>query len=401
MTIPRTLLVTHYPPGMRNGSMVHVLAAIEAFGDQLVWFSTKSPASLDGGRRDPAEVPMPPIPWACGHVPTRPSREPFRSWRIHAVLGPWAHKLGRDAALFGREHGVELVWGEMSLEAVTAARVAAERLGVPLAVTAFDDPPTLLRHRGYRAYTRRAFERSYQRSLAAASSVGVISDAMAADYRRRYGVDADVLYVGVDPDAVLEAPTSAPDPTSTVTIGSVGSIVSEANWWTLIEALDRLDRDGSNPHLRILHVGPLPERFHHPRVDSTGWVSGEAYRRAVARFDLCFLNLWFEPELAYWSATAFPTKLTTFLESQRPVIAFGPVDASVIRWVGEQGIGAVCPTPDAGALAETIRALVLDEQRYCDTIAAMRDMASTVSRPRYVEAVAAFLDRALIDRAKG
>lgn len=387
--IPRTLVITHFPPGKRNGTARHLVAAFERWPDRMAWFSTKGPTSAEGRRPE-----QPPVPWGHGWMPGWPNREPLRSWRIHLGLGPWTRWLGRKAAQFARPHGIDLVWGALNLEAVGTAREAARILGVPLAVSAFDDPPTLLRYYDYAPRTRRAFDRSFERTLRRARTHGVISSAMAEDYRQRYGIEPRVLYLGVDTSSLLDPPD--PDRRrEPFVLGSIGSIISERNWWLLIEAAEILEQRFGREIIRLLHIGNLRDSLRHPRVEVTGWVTGDAFASQLERLDACFANIWFEEKFAYSVRTAFPTKISSYLRARRPVIGLGPADSLLLRLIAEEGLGVTCEAPEASLLADACEALLFDEVRYHDAVRAMTQLASTFSRERYFESVRSFLVDAL------
>ena len=397
--LPKTLLITHFPPTFKNGSIHHIQAVLDRYPGQIIWFSTKSPAE------SAAEAGPPGVPYEHGWLPSRPSGPRLRPLRQHFVLGLWARKLGLDAAAFGRRHGVELVWAQLSVESVVASRVAARRLGVPLAVSALDDPAVLLdMATGYLDWTRRVFRRQLARTVQYASSHGVISKAMARDYADRHGVDAGVLYVGVAPDERIEPPVRAGKPPqgeaeATCLIGSIGSVISGSNWHLLLEAIDIINRQLGRTAVSVLHIGILPERFHHPRVEVTGWVSGETMRHHLRRLDLCFLSMWFEPERAYSAKTAFPTKIRTFLATQRPVLALGPEDSLAVDFVRGEQLGAVCTEPDAERLAESLQALLFDSERYAAAVSNASRAAEAYSREQYFANFESFLGQAAASAA--
>lgn len=382
--LPRTLLLTHFPPSQRNGSIHHVSALLERYADSLVWYSTKAPLRQD--------FPSLPVPYGHGWLPDRPRSWPFAGWRRHWILGGWARRLGHWAANFGRTHGVELVWAELALEAVVAARVAAEDLGVPLVVTALDDPPSLLEYSGeYSRLTRWAFRRNFERTLRAAKGHGVISAAMAEDYAARYGIDPKVLYVGIDP--AEKVPARLP-PAGRRWIGSVGSVVSAANWACLLAAIRRLNQAAGEERFGILQIGELAEAFRAPEVEVTGWVQGDELRAHLARPDLFFLSMWFEPERRYAARHAFPTKIRTFLAAQRPILGLGPADSLALRFVRDEGVGRVCHEPDPAALATAIHGL-LENSAYSLAVERLAAVADDFSRERYFATFEQFLREAV------
>lgn len=385
MNLPRILLITHLSPTHQlRASMVHLEAISERCGDRIAWFCTRQPPHQRPLQYD--------IPHYHSRLLRRPTRAPLGILRRYLNLTIWARILGWQAARFGHEWGAEVIWANLWYEVVTAGREAARLMRVPLAVSIHDDPVEILSEKTHPRWLRRTFAAEFERTLKAASSWGVISAGMATEYQTRYGVQCELLYVGVEVDKCL--PPAHYDPSKTrFTIGSIGSVVPEANWWTLIEAVRQLGHKYPNREFRILHLGDLPNHLRSPEVEVTGWLTGQKFREHLAEFDISFLNFWFEGHESS-RRIAFPTKTHSYIEAQKPFLALGPADCSVVQFVERYRCGMTCTIPDSQALAETIEAL-LSRESYHDALKGVANLKSIFSREAFYRHFERFILKAL------
>lgn len=384
MALPRILFVTCLTPSSQyQATMAHMRVILERYANSFLWFSLRHP--------NPSSERLYDIPYTYADILRRPSRP---SWlRQYLNLGPWAMYLGHKIAAFGRTQHAQVVLADLAFEAVVAGRTAARLLGIPLLVSVHDDPVARIKNKGYPSWVKRAFEANVVKTMRSALCCGVISSYMGEIYEERYGVKTIVLYVGVEPDECLPPPALDRQKRPLI-IGSVGSVVSEANWYLLIKAVRLFNQKHGAGSATILHIGILPEALKAPEVEATGWSSGEVFIGHLARIDVCFLNLWFEPEYAETRRMSFPTKVSSYIQSQRPMLAFGPPDSSVVRFVEEHGCGEVCTTPDPAALAERLSYLLFEPGIYERAVQATGKLKMLFSRQRFYESFERFISMA-------
>ncbi len=223
-----------------------------------------------------------------------------------------------------------------------------------------------------------------------ARSHGVISTDLAALYRKQFGIDSLVLYKGVDPSTCLPPP--AANVGNEIVIGSVGTINSDENWLMLLAAVRRLNTLGQRRY-KVLHIGELSDALKSPDVECTGWVDPLHLAPLLARFDLCYLSLWFDAVYCTNSRTAFPTKVVSYMQAQRPILAFSIPDSQIVKVVKQYGCGVTCTVPSTEALAESIEKL-LEPQVYRDAMAGMSRLKDAYSTDKYFQNFEAFLHRA-------
>ena len=359
--------------------MVHTAATLERFSSSIVWYSLKP---TDDNPFD--------MPYHHGDLLKRPSRSFLRHIRKYLNLGPWSRHLGNLAAKFGAEYQVEIVWTDLAFESVVAGRQAAKALGVPLVVSVHDDPITRIKRKNYPGWLERFFSNQFAKTMGTSARCGVISATMGELYREQYGVNPIVLYVGAKTEDCL-SPRRLDYDKSPIIIGSVGSVVSETNWKSLIEAVRSLNQRHGDDRFRILHIGELDEDLRSSEIEVTGWVTGETFRHHLARTDISYLNIWFEPDYVQWTQASFPTKVHSYIEAQRPMIAFGPEYSSIVQFVDKYGCGISCVDFRSPNLAKTIERFLLEEDLYNTTLDGVQNVRYVFSREAFYDAFEDFI----------
>lgn len=374
MPVPRILFATCMPLAEpRSASMAFMDILLRKYHEVFAWYSFRPPAPTD---KNPYS-----IPYAHSNISDGPSHP---TWLRHFLnLGPRAWRKGQRAAQFGRAQNAQVVLADLAFESILAGRVAAQTLGLPLLVSIHDDPVNRIRVKRYPNWLVGWYEREFAKTLREASGVAVISDYMGEAYQKRYRIPTTTLYPGVDEAACL--PQKKLDPRQpVVTIGSVGSVNDAANWDILLDALRMLNTSGIGQKFRLLHIGRLPETLRISEdVEVTGWIPEEEFLHQLARMDIDFLNWSFDPRHAETGQTSLPLKIHSYIQAQVPMIALGPGDSTVVRFVQDHHCGAVCTIPAAETLAECIRDFSLSQPRRADAIDNVARLKQVFSRDSF------------------
>jgi len=354
---------------------------LERYADQFSWFSLRVPST---NSENPYKIPY-------GFAPklTRPARI---SWlRNYLNLKPWARYLGKQAADFGRRQNVDVIFADLAFEAVVAGRVAAEKLNVPLLVSIHDDPVERLKIKGYPQWLLKLHESDFSKTIKSAQRCGVICDYMGDIYQEKYKINTTTLFIGVEPDKCL--PQKEIDLNKTpITIGSVGSMNSFQNWNKLIDAVSILNEKFGKGKFQILHIGDLTGDFHIPKyTEVTGWVPEEDFQRHLSRMDVGFLNWSFEPLYAEASKTSFPLKINSYIQAQIPMVAFGPVSSTIVRFIGDYECGVTCTHPSPENLSGKIEELLSNRFLYDYCLSGVQLLNKRFSRDNFFRQFEAFI----------
>ena len=187
----------------------------------------------------------------------------------------------------------------------------------------------------------RRFECVLQRS----EDVAVICENMQSTYRDHYGVDSFVLRHGIS-DKYLPLGGSSRNGQQSARpfmIGFAGSITAPDCFEQLVRTLDAMHWVvGERPIvLRILGARYMMYSTVPQRIDYYGWRSPDDTQAILSECDLMYLPQTFSASLEFFSRLSFPTKLSTYIATGRPILLHAPDYASLSTFWRDHPMGPV------------------------------------------------------------
>src|SRR5262249_40805538 len=142
-------------------------------------------------------------------------------------------------------------------------------------------------------------------------------------------------------------------------VGHIGSIYSSREFGLFCAALKSYAAR-KNLDLRLTLISgrgrlsePVYREFEGIIEDVPHMAEGDAIKR-LAACDFVYAMYPFEDNSRVFRRTSSPTKLTSYLQAQRPIFAHTPCDSSMYSIVEQFGLGVNCPSLDSGILSEHI-----------------------------------------------
>ena len=277
---------------------------------------------------------------------------PCRARAIPKVLGQF-----QPGAVLTVTH--EFLWH-------TAARYAAQT-ALPLHLVCHDDWPSFAPvPRPFRTWLHRRFRRAWRQ----AASRLCICPAMAAEYRRRYGPDATVLYPSraADTPRFHSPPPHLLEHTRALTAAFAGTLNSRGH----VRALQHLAAALSHTAGRLLIFGPFTRSeaaaigLDQPHIELRGLLpSAELLHQLRAHAQLLFVPMSFDSADRSYSTLSFPSKLADCTAAGLPLLIHGPDYSSAVRWAGEHpGLAETVTAESPGALAVALKRLCAPQHRW-------------------------------------
>lgn len=373
---PRILLVTYYPPNRMVGSLHQVSQIVQRYPNIVAWFSINPPINN-------ADLPPLAIPYQYGWKLSRPSRGMLGSLRQYLNVTLVGYLIGEQILRFSNKNNAEMIWGDLVMETVVSSRVAARKAKLPLLVTVLDDAPSYLRFIGWPKWIRLLFQAEYSKTLRFSASCGVISDKMSDVYRSTYGINSTVLYWGVKTEECMLPPKLNKD--KNFVIGHIGTHYRNSSWTTIVDAIHILNNRFGDGRFKILQIGLAGNM---PAIDEfvvTGWLPEDEVAVKLNEIDICLVHYPFDAGFAFLAQTSFPTKISSYIQSQRPILAYGPSDSSIVDFVNRYNCGATCTEEDPQILADKIEALLFHEGNYDFAVSNMAKLVHIYNRQNYFQ----------------
>jgi len=317
------------------------------------------------------------------------------------VYEPAISSVADQVAVFAEANDVRRVWAILNMTAVIdVCGPLAERLRVPVIAHVWDDVDHLTQQRGLDLFTRRRTARRFARILAKADRTAVIGEAMGEHYTKRFGARCQIIRHGVS-DATMprDAPTSADE----FVIGFSGGMYCQSAWKAFQAALAKLNWHVAGKRIRFVvmsgHVSFSSQSPAH--VEYLGWRADDEVHARLSECDLLYLPQPFEPSQRALAELSFPTKLSAYVATGRPVMIHGPDHASLVRFAREHPVGLVCTSLAPESIAQLIEAFAVDTAAYRNAAHAAASIANTdLSRSSFVGQVRSFLREESPEAAK-
>jgi hypothetical protein len=300
------------------------------------------------------------------------AKEP-RTVRLGAPLsgGPVWTDLARTVALWGgvqtpafrrivaalTSRGAQRYWIVGHVEGALVARALAAS-GARVHLSIQDDVPDGVfarsqRYRPLAGFVRPAFESTLRR----VASIDVTSDGMQRYYEERLGVSSVVVHPFV---GALPAAPSRPALAGELRLGHIGSIYSTDEWRALLRALQVVSAErGLAPKMLMIGLAakyrPIADEF----PGCVELVSDLPEAEAVERLFTChvvYAMYPFDARSDVFRRTSLPTKLTSYIKAQRPILAHSPAGSTLLDIVERYRLGIACTASGGRDVEAALRA---------------------------------------------
>jgi len=391
----RTLVIVASVPGSRNVGQIllrEMLRCVDA--DRFVIAALIDPNSEDAQAAESlCEMRM----FAC----PKENAKPRVGGRFGGVVGaiqrvnryePEIGRVSREVLRFAQQSGISRIWAILdSTAAIDVSAALIRKMDVPVLAHVWDDVEHLTRQRRLDAFTRRRTAARFARVLTRSRCTAVIGDAMGENYARRFGVRWQVIRQGVA-DQTLPREERTRD--GEFVIGFSGGMYCPSAWKALLDALGQVGWTiGGRPVRLVVMSGHVWFSTRSPtNIQFKGWVPEAEAHRTLASCDLLYLPQPFEPAQRPLAELSFPTKLSAYVSTGRPVFVHAPKYASLVAFAQTHPVGPLCSSRDPAVVAKTLEAFASSATAYADAARASADVANTVlSRASFVAQVQAFL----------
>ena len=362
----KTLLYSGTIPGEQGVGGIVLNDLCEALGkDRIQCFAAMNRGShrLDfsgnpyfiGGEERRFETAYRPIPGMAGSL--------ISSLAYRTKFLRHANQIAKRAVDAGREFSADVVWAVLDCPAlIVTAKKVANRLGVPLHILVWDAPELLARQLGHCSRTTSMIIKSFRDCLENADRIAVAGESMRDAYQEQYGVQSIVLRHGLPLRSEQKTEPSVVN-SDQILIGYAGSITASDTFQNLMEALASCNWSigGKQVVLRIIGARYQLEPRGPQRIEYYGWQPAGKPLELLRECDLLYLPQPFDQNNRELAELSFPTKLTTYLAAQQPVLLHAPDHASVVPFFGKYPFGIWCNSLDKKQLLSGIDTFLKDQ----------------------------------------
>lgn len=300
--------------------------------------------------------------------------------------------LANDIVEFAQRQQIQRLWVILNTPYVTA--LAAEvhrRLRVPLLTHVWDDIEHLTRQKRFDGWTRRAYQRKAGMLLARSVRTAVICEEMASHYSSNFGARCKIIRLGQQTTGLR---TSKAIENQDFVIGYSGSMYSYSAWYAFLQALDELKwMLAGRPVRFVVLSGYVSFRANVPcHVEFMGWRNDEEVLQMLSGCDLLYLPQPFEKSEEPLTRLSFPTKMSSYSATGRPIFLHTPEYGSLAAFHRENSVGPISHSLEARELCSVLTKFSedLDQVRRATEVVE-RVSTEVLSRAAFVRQVQEFL----------
>lgn len=193
----------------------------------------------------------------------------------------------------------------------------------------------------YRLFTRLANKLTIK-TLQTVSSFDVISCGMQNYYRQISGLNGEVCHRFLSAHSINVKPLKSG---TNVNIGHIGRLYKKSSLIAMIKLLKKFyDPKGITPVVKLwgchLHSESLPS-FLRGNVCFYPTASEDEVIPQLANCDILYAMYPLEKRLEVFAQTSLPTKLTSYLQAGRPILAHCPQNSTLAEYINTTGLGVI------------------------------------------------------------
>lgn len=231
------------------------------------------------------------------------------------------------------------------LESATTVQVMSAllpHLNCPIRTIVWDDVETFCPSGSLDKWTRSRLAHDFRRVLQSSEKIAVICENMQVAYRNLHGVESFILRHGM-PESSTSASMNAG--AAGWRIGFAGSITTPDCFQSLLSTLDQCQWciAGRPITLRLLGCRLQLGSRSPQSIEYLGWRDVAETRDLLGECNILYLPQSFKSALRHLSELSFPTKLSTYIATRRPIVLHAPTYGSLTSFWRDYPLGPVIP----------------------------------------------------------
>lgn len=274
----------------------------------------------------------------------------------------------KKAIEFGKQNQVDCVWGILQGKTmIVSALKIAKGLGVPLLTQIWDEPEWILSNTNLDQQTKEEVLKEFDRAIKSSIICAAASSPMSEDYHKKYRVKTAVFLGSLD-KKMAHPSAQKLNSGKEFKVGFAGQMYAFREWEALINVLEKVNWKIKDKDVKIYLLGKFnPLRIWlkaKGRIRALGYKSQKDTLKILSKMDILYCPYWFDKEYEKVARSSFPSKLTIYLASGRPVIFHGPRYASPAKFIEKNHCGILCDSLKAKDILSNLNYIAEDAPKY-------------------------------------
>ncbi len=305
---------------------------------------------------------------------------------------PAIRRIAKDILAMIRQEQPGQLWIILnSMAVIDVLYLMLPELSIDLLPQVWDDPEHLCRQRRMDRFARARMTGRFRSILSRATRTAVICEAMASHYQNLMPGRYVVVRHGMS--SFSSVPRHDASSSTEFRIGLSGSMYSPASWRALQRALDALQWKIDGRQVVLVVTGGKIEFTSQSTAECRflGWRTPEESLRLMTECDGLYLPQAFEGAQRALTSLSFPTKLSAYAASGRPVFIHTPQHGSLVRFCHDHKAGWLCHSLEPGEIARELKRLEDPTFRKTQAESICRLGREVLSREKFERGIREFL----------
>lgn len=263
-------------------------------------------------------------------------------------------QIAKQASAFAKKHGTELIWSVVQGQTmIKLTEPVANNAGLPYVIQVWDPPEWWMMENKFDRFTTRSVMKAFASALHNSQCCLAASWTMSTEYERLYNCKAVPVILGFSEDRVKRKGNRKE---KQFVIAFSGQIYAAEEFNSLLKAINLMHWEYKGKKIVVRLYG----RYFHLNFDSEsnleirGWMNQDELLPELADADLLYCPYWFSERYILPTSLSFPSKLSTYLKTGRPVLVHAPEYASPRKFLVEHGAGYVCDSINPEIIRDTL-----------------------------------------------
>lgn len=275
--------------------------------------------------------------------------------------------MARNIIKFAKKNQVDCVWSILQGQNIICLTdIIMKKSKMPVKVQIWDSFEWWLRARNIKPFLQKKYLDIFDKIIKNANKIAVASYNMSEKYKEKYNRNSNVFVSFLDKKNYQNSLVKFVENDDIFLIGFCGQLYAKNNFLLLFRALDQIEWkiDGKRIKLRMMtyikNINDLESYFDNIKINNKnieliGWVSTDETIAMLKECSLLYCPYWFDEDFKLEAETSFPSKLTTYLVSSKPVLMHAPEYSSPYCFLKKYNASLFCNDLSLESLIESIK----------------------------------------------
>lgn len=272
--------------------------------------------------------------------------------------------ISREIIEFAKENKCELIFVSIQGQTITRLiRRVARKTGLKYVAQAWDPLEWWLRAHNFDYFSKKINLSEFNKLVKGSEKFAAMSWAMSVEFEKKYGITCVTNIPGLKSGVTVKQKNlDSPD---SFNIAFAGQLYAKKEFEVFVEALDKMGWKYGGKKISLNLYGMFLEEKYKKlkQVNFHGYVNQEQLIPLLVQADLLYCPYWFSKEFIKEATLSFPSKLTSYLKTGKPVFIHAPKYASPRKFLEHFKAAYICGSVDVNVVMNSIKDIIDDSNR--------------------------------------